>query len=186
MKAAAFERLIRSIRQAGRIRRVGLALVICGLVAVLAAAEVEKRDAGFYLVLAEATSAAELPSPTSGQQVVRYDYKFLRESERAEPARYLLLARKADVPLVLARAPTLREKGENGLPELWLELSPEATRNLETLSREHLGQSVAFVIDGEPVTMHKIRSVITGGQFRLSRCTDRACQYLYGRLTSKP
>jgi hypothetical protein len=44
---------------------------------------------------------------------------------------------------------------------------------------------VVFVLDDEPVTLHKIRSVITGGQFRISRCTDTACQYIYGRLVEK-
>jgi preprotein translocase subunit SecD len=155
------------------------------LSASAAVADGEKRDAGFYLVAAEASSLADLPAPTGGQQVVRYDYKFLRETERGE-ACYLLLPKKADVELVLAKAPRLEERGENGLPELRLELSPEAARNLERLSREHLGQRVAFLIDGEPVTTHKIRSVITDGQFRLSRCTDHACQYIYGRLTSRP
>ena len=145
----------------------------------------EKGHAGFYLVAAEAASVAGLPAPASEQQVVRYDYKFLRDAGRVE-ARYLLLPKRADVPLVLAKAPELEEKGENGFPELRLELTPEAARSLEKLSREHLGQRVAFVIDGEPVTTHKIRSVITDGQFRLSRCTDKACQYIYGRLTGKP
>ncbi len=148
-------------------------------------ASVEKRDAGFYLIAAEAETAEGLPAPTSEQQVARYDYKFLREGERSAP-RFLLMPKQADVPLVLAKTPRLEEKGENGWPELWLELTPAAARNLEKLTREHLGQRVAFVVDGQPVTIHKIRSVISGGQFRVSRCTDRACQYIYGRLTSKP
>ncbi len=167
----------------GRIARLGavLASILVGATAA-AAAEVEKREAGFYLIAAEAQTAAALPVARSDQQVVRYDYRFLRESERSEPL-YLLMPKKADVPLVLAKAPRLEEKGENGFPELWLELTPAAAGNLEKLSREHLGQRVAFVVDGEPVTIHKIRSVISGGQFRVSRCTDRACQYIYGRLT---
>ena len=163
----------------------GLMAIIFMATSIAHGADAEKRQAGFYLVAAEADTADGLPSPNAEQQVVRYDYKFLLESERGEP-RYLLLPKKADVPLVLAKAPKLEEKGENGFPELWLELSPEAARNLEKLSREHLGKRVAFVVDREPVTIHKIRSVITGGQFRVSRCTDRACQYIYGRLTSRP
>jgi preprotein translocase subunit SecD len=149
------------------------------------AADAEKRQAGFYLVAAEAESAAALPAASGEQRIVRYDYRHLRESERGQPL-YLLLAKSADVPLVLARAPELRNDGENGFPELRLELTPESASRLEKLTREHLGGRVAFVIDGEPVTLHKIRSVITGGQFRLSRCTDTACQYLYGRLVGKP
>jgi preprotein translocase subunit SecD len=145
----------------------------------------EHRHAGFYLVAAEAESAAALPAAGGEQRIVRYDYKYLRDAERGRPL-YLLLPKSADVPLVLARAPELQERGANGFPELRLELTPEAASKLEKLTREHLGARVAFMIDGEPVTLHKIRSAITGGQFRLSRCTDTACQYIYGRLVGKP
>jgi preprotein translocase subunit SecD len=144
----------------------------------------EHPRTGFYLIAAEADSVAVLPAPGTGQQVIHYDYKYLRDTERGKP-RFLLLSKTADVPLVLAGKPELQMKGENGFPELRLELTPEAARKLENLTREHLGGTVAFMIDGEPVTIHKIRSVITGGQFRLSRCTDTACQYIYGRLVEK-
>ena len=137
------------------------------------------------MIAAEAESAAELPHAKTEQRIVRYDYRHLREAERGQPL-YLLLPKVADVPLVLAKAPELQVKGENGFPELRLELTADAAKRLETLTREHLGRRVAFVVDGEPVTLHKIRSVITGGQFRLSRCTDTACQYIYGRLVGKP
>lgn len=161
-----------------------LACVLLGL-SSMEAADQKERQTGFYLVAAEAESASALPVAKDGQRVVRYDYRHLRERERGQPL-YLLLPKVADVPLVLAKAPALLKEGENGFPELRLELTAEAARRLETLTREHLGGRVAFVIDGEPVTLHKIRSVITGGQFRLSRCTDTACQYLYGRLVAKP
>jgi preprotein translocase subunit SecD len=121
---------------------VGSVFLACMLVSVsnARAEDGKKRQAGFYLVAAEAESAAGLPAAS----------------------------------------------GENGFPELRLELTPEAASKLEKLTREHLGGRVAFVIEGEPVTLHKIRSVITGGQFRLSRCTDTACQYIYTRLVGKP
>jgi preprotein translocase subunit SecD len=166
---------------------VGLVLLTClpGSASNARAEDGEKRQAGFYLVAAEAETRAALPVASGEQRVVRFDSKYLRETERSQPL-YMLLPKTADVPLVLARAPELQEKGENGFPELRLELTPEAASKLEKLTREHLGGRVAFVIDGEPVTLHKIRSVITGGQFRLSRCTDSACQYLYGRLVGKP
>ncbi len=161
-------------------------LVACVLVSavVVLSARGDKRDTGFYLVVAEAPTAAALPAATSEQQVVKYDYRLLRETERG-PVRYLLMSRSADVPLMLAKAPALNAKGDNGFPELRLELTRESAGKLEKLTREHLGQTVAFVIDGEPVTIHKIRSAITGGQFRLSRCTDTACQYIYGRLAKE-
>jgi preprotein translocase subunit SecD len=124
--------------------------------------EADKHEPGFYLIAAEADSAAALPAPSARQQVVLYDYKFLQDTERGKP-QYLLLPKNADVPLILASKPELQKKGANGFPELRLELTPEAASMLERLSREHLGGKVAFVINGEPVTIHKIRSVITGG-----------------------
>jgi preprotein translocase subunit SecD len=145
---------------------------------------VDKRQTGFFLVAAEADIAAALPVVGAEQQVVLYDYKFLRKFERGK-IRYFLLPKIADVPLILATTPELQEKGENGFPELRLELTNEAANKLEKLTREHLGGKVVFMIDGEPVTFSKIRSVIRGGQFRLSRCTDTACQYIYGRLMEK-
>ena len=167
--------------------RVAVGVLLMGVLLSSCAkgAEVQARQAGFYLIAAEAENAAGLPVANGNRRIVRYDYQRLREGERGQPV-YLLLPKAADVPLVLSRTPELLMKGENGFPELRLELTAEAAKRLETLTREHLGGKVAFVVDGEPVTLHKIRSVITGGQFRLSRCTDTACQYIYGRLVGKP
>jgi preprotein translocase subunit SecD len=167
---------------------VAVGVLLTGLVlglSALATAEGKARQAGFYLIVAEAENAAGLPVANANQRIVRYDYQYLREAERGKPV-YLLIPKAADVPLQLAKVPELEMKGENGFPELRLELTVEAAKRLETLTREHLGGKVAFVVDGEPVTLHKIRSVISGGQFRLSRCTDTACQYIYGRLVGRP
>jgi preprotein translocase subunit SecD len=144
----------------------------------------ENHQAGFYLVAAEAASAEALPTPTAEQQIVRYDEEFLRHSER-KPPRYFLLPRRPDVVLKLAKPPAI-EKSPNGFAGLRLELTKEAAGDLERVSREHLGQLVSLVVDGEVLTVHKIRTVITGGQFRLSRCTDNACEYILGRLTAEP
>lgn len=146
--------------------------------------ETEKPQVGFYLVIAEADSQSALPVATTDQRVVRYDYRFLRDSERGVP-RYILLSKTADVPLLLSKTPEIKDKGENGFPELRLELTPEAAIKLEKLTRDHLNGEVVFVIDDEPVTLHKIRSIISDGKFRLSRCTDTACHYIYGRLVEK-
>jgi preprotein translocase subunit SecD len=160
-----------------------IVLVACVLMATITevAGQPEKHQTGFYLVAAEASTADALPAPNGQQQIARYDQKYLRDSER-EPPRYLLLSRRPDVTLKLAKPPAIG-KGSKGFAELSLELTKEAAGDLERVSREHLGQRVAFVVDGEVVTTHKIRSVITGGQFRLSRCTDNACQYIFVRLT---
>lgn len=155
-----------------------MSIGVCGQ----ARADDKQPPAGFYLIAAEAASAAELPAPKDDQQVICYDEKSLRGED--VPPRYLLVAKKADVTLTLAKAPELG-KADNGFAEIQLELTKEAAANLEKLSRDHLGKRVAFVIDEKPVTVHKIRSVITGGKFKLSRCTDNACEFIYGRLKEK-
>jgi preprotein translocase subunit SecD len=146
--------------------------------------QADRYQTGFYLIAAEADSTISLPPANANQRVVRYDYKYLQVSERSKP-RYLLLPKTVDVPLMLIKTPELQKKGKNGFPELRLELTSESASKLEKLTRDHIGGKVAFAIDGEPVTLHKIRSIITDGKFRLSRCTDTACQYIYGRLVEK-
>lgn len=53
---------------------------------------------------------------------------------------------------------------------------------MERVTRENIGRSAAFVIDGDVVTAHKIRTVIEGGRIQLSRCTDDACEVIAVRL----
>jgi hypothetical protein len=39
-----------------------------------------------------------------------------------------------------------------------------------------------MVVDGEIVTVHKIRSIITGGKVQITRCTDNACEVIRSKL----
>jgi len=66
-----------------------------------------------------------------------------------------------------------------------MSLTPNSSMNLENFTKEHIGGKIVFMIGNEPVTIHKIRSVISGGEFKISRCTDTACKYIYGRLIEK-
>lgn len=140
-------------------------------------------DTGMFLILAEAGSKEDLRPLRLGEQAARYDYKFLRESE-ARPARYFILHEYADVPLDLAE-PVQSRQGQLGTTELSFTLTPEAAAAAERMSRENLGKNVALLIDGEVITAHKVRSVITDGRFVLSRCTDNACEYIRARLAAR-
>jgi hypothetical protein len=40
-----------------------------------------------------------------------------------------------------------------------------------------------LVVDGQIVTLHKIRSVVTDGKLQITRCTDDACQVIRAKLT---
>ena len=135
---------------------------------------------GLFLIHAEAPSPDALPEPGPDRRIARYDYSFLDPEERRAP-KYLLLANAPDVSLLLAESPETVE-GEGGRPELLLQLTEGAAAQMERVTRENIGRSAAFVIDGDVVTAHKIRTVIEGGRIQLSRCTDDACEYIAVRL----
>jgi len=170
-----------------RMTSVGVVLLGCALGAagtyVSAAGQGAEAQAGFHLVLAEGPTADALPAPAANQRVVLYDYRFLLPEDR-QPARYLLLAKVPDVALLLSKPPE-RQKGEDGRTQLLLEASEKATAELATLTRDHVGRRVAFAIGADVVSIHTIRSPIVDGRFRMSRCTDNACEYIYGRLTKR-
>ncbi len=68
---------------------------------------------------------------------------------------------------------------------LGVALKKEYAALLEEFSRAHLDGKVVVVLDGEVITMHKVRSVITGGKFQLTRCYDDACEVLLSKLLEK-
>jgi len=55
-------------------------------------------------------------------------------------------------------------------------------KRAEAFTRAHQGGRMAMVIDGEIVTLHKVRSVITDGKVQITRCTDNACEVLRSKL----
>ncbi len=144
------------------------------------AAEESAAGTGLYLILADADSPGDLPELSAEQQVLPYDYKFLRDDER-RPPRYLLLPRRANVPFLLAKRPEA-VVGERGFTELLIQLTEEAAAEMERFTGENIGRSAAFLIDGEVITAHKIRAVIKDGRLQLSRCNDNACEYILARL----
>lgn len=144
------------------------------------AAEESAAGTGLFLILADAESPGDLPEPSSEEQVLPYDYKFLRDEE-PRPPRYLLLPRRPNVPFLLAKRPEA-VVGERGFTELLIQLTEEAAAEMERFTGENIGRSAAFLIDGEVITAHKIRAVIKDGRLQLSRCNDNACEYILARL----
>jgi preprotein translocase subunit SecD len=61
-------------------------------------------------------------------------------------------------------------------------LARKNVKRAETFTRAHLGGRIAMVVDGEIVTLHKIRTVITDGKVQIARCTDNACDVIYSKL----
>ncbi len=135
---------------------------------------------GVYAVLKEAPSAEQAHVQGVRHAVLLYDKKY-SESDRNEPAKYVAIDTASFVPLVLA-APPDTKTDDRGFALLSVKLAREHVKTLEDFTRAHLNGTVAIVLDGEIVTMHKVRSVITGGDVQITRCQDNACQVLRAKL----
>jgi hypothetical protein len=109
-----------------------------------------------------------------------YDRKY-SESDKNQPPKYVALDTSFFVPLVLAGPPDAR-KDDRGWTLLSVTLAREQVKSLENFTRAHLGGTVATVVGGEIVTMHKVRTVIQDGRAQITRCQDDACQVLLVKL----
>ncbi len=136
---------------------------------------------GAYAVLREAPSDQEAGVEGPSQVVLRYDRRKYSDAPTNEPLTYVVLDAKDYVPLVIEGTPELKSDGQ-GKSLLSVSLVRKNVKRAETFTRAHLGGRIAMVIDGEIVTLHKIRAVITDGKVQITRCTDNACEVLRSKL----
>ncbi len=135
---------------------------------------------GLYAVIREASTpdSARLEGP--GHTVAVYDRKYT-DADLTTPPAYLALDTTTYVPLILSGPPDARKDGR-GWTMLSVTLSREQVKPLEDFTRAHLGGRVAILLDGEVVSMHKVRAVVEGGQLQITRCGDNACDVLLAKL----
>jgi preprotein translocase subunit SecD len=136
---------------------------------------------GFYAVLTEASSRGEAQTDSVPTMVLLYDGKYVDSSQTVSPS-YVALDTVSFVPLILEGSPTTNKDG-NGRTLLGVTLSRKYIGTLEDFTKAHLGGRVAIVLDGEIITMHRIRSVISEGKIQITRCYDNACEILLSKLT---
>jgi preprotein translocase subunit SecD len=53
---------------------------------------------------------------------------------------------------------------------------------LKAFSAENLNKETAIVVDGEVLTMHKIKVVLTSGPLQITGFYDNACELLFVKL----
>lgn len=135
---------------------------------------------GLYLVQREANAKSELGSLKGSELILVNDNEFLAPEERGETS-YIVVSKSAYIPIILAGEP-VKSNDQAGRPKLEISLSREQIQPLEKFTRENVMKSVAIVIGGKVVTMHKIRVPIVGGKMQITRCTDHGCEALYTQL----
>jgi preprotein translocase subunit SecD len=136
---------------------------------------------GIYAVLIEAATREEAQGGDTRRVVLPYEKKYT-DSGPGEPLKYVAIDPSSFVPLILEGAPESKKDG-GGKTILSVTLKKEYVKALEDFTRAHLGGKIAILLDGEIVTLHKVRSVISEGKFQVTRCTDNACEVLRAKLT---
>ena len=144
----------------------------------------KKLPDGVYAVLREGLQEKDVLPLKAGEALAVHRHRYLKDGEK-EPPRFLAVRSAPDVLLDLAAEPkAVKEKEE--VMRVLLKLRPKAAAALERLTRDHLGRPVAIVVGGEVVTVHKVRTVITGGDVQISSCAPGPAGYLLKQLQGRP
>jgi hypothetical protein len=136
---------------------------------------------GMYFVLREATTLQGARVEGVPQVVLAYDRRKYSEAPPNEPLTYVAIDPTDYIPLLIEGVPEMKTDAQ-GKSILSVSLARKNIDRTETFTRAHLGGKIVMLIDGEIVTLHKIRSVITGGKLQITRCTDNACQVIRAKL----
>lgn len=122
---------------------------------------------GLYLITTIDTLETHKTSPKSNEKEVRFSTLF-EEYNSGEYIR-LIVDTTQYVPLELQSAPSAEQQTEHK-KKLLLTLTKRASEQLITFSTQYVNKRVALIVDGEALTMHKIRVPITSGQLQITLC----------------
>jgi len=136
---------------------------------------------GAYAVLREAATPQDARAESLRQVVLTYDRRKYSDAPPDEPLTYVAIDPTDYVPLIIEGVPEMK-KDSQGKSILSVSLTRANAKKTEAFTRAHLGGRIAMVVDGEIVTLHKIRSVISGGKLQITRCTDNACEVIRAKL----
>lgn len=134
---------------------------------------------GLYLIVKIDTVATQVDT-LSSKEIAIYFSKLFEDFNSDEYLR-IIIDTTEYVPLELEKEPT-SEQQTDAKKKLLLSLTKEASEKLKSFTTNHVMKRVVLVVDGEALTMHKIRVPITSGQLQITRCNDNACERLYVTL----
>jgi hypothetical protein len=136
---------------------------------------------GAYIVLREASTPQDARIEGIPQVILAYDRRKYSDAPPNEPLVYVAINPTDYIPLLIEGVPEMQKDGQ-GKSILSVSLARKNVERTEAFTRAHLGGKIAMLVDGEIVTLHKIRSVISGGKLQITRCTDNACEVIRAKL----
>lgn len=130
---------------------------------------------GLYLITRTDTTNINEESRSTKEIEIRFNKLFLEFSSDEYLKIFVDTAEYA--PLILEKVPTTEQQTE-AKKKLLLTLTKEASERLKIFTSKHLSKHVVLVVDGEALTIHKIKEPITSGLLQITRCDDNACEIL--------
>lgn len=140
----------------------------------------KQRVNGVYRVFEERTTENRFDPVPADCHLVTYDQSYAT-GVPGIPVRYVVISAEPGVPMVLGTKPE-KQIHENGNPSLQIQFERKYADQLRQFTSDNLNKSIAMVIGGKVVTMHKVRAAIEGGRVQITRCSDKACDVLYSEL----
>jgi hypothetical protein len=134
---------------------------------------------GIYLIEKLGSDTSQFDSLSINEVVINFNHMFIENN--VQEFTKIVIDTTEFVPLELEKLPITEQQTELK-KKLLLSLTKEASEKLKTLTAKHVMRKVALVVDGEAVTIHKIREAITSGQLQITRCNDNACEHLVVKL----
>lgn len=154
-------------------------IIINGLMSFSQTKVIKPIPDGLYLVDRIDTVATQTDILLSKEVSIKFSTLF--DDFNSEQYLRLIIDTTEYVPLDLEKAP-LTEQQTESKKKIFLSLTQRASDKLKLFSIVQVMKLVAIVVDGEALTMHKIKEPITSGQLQITRCNDNACERLYEKL----
>jgi preprotein translocase subunit SecD len=135
---------------------------------------------GMYLATGVFDTLTAAETSSRGSRIVTDHHIYEAPSERAAP-RYVAIDTTEHVPFILQSAPTTTDD-RDGRALLSITLDAKYKEKLKEFTIRYLDRSVAILVGGELVSVHKIRSVIPEGKLQVTSCGADVCKVLYSKL----
>ncbi len=134
---------------------------------------------GIYLIERTGNTTEKVLPLAENERKIEFNEEFIEKTD--QDVKYIVINKDEYAPLKLKTAPKTEAQDDNR-KKLMLELTEQAKEQLKDFTTKHLNQLTTIVVNGEALTMHKIKSIIDGGFLQITRCTDNACEMLYVEL----
>lgn len=147
---------------------------------VSGAAAQEPLADGIYKVLRIGTQRVQITPIKQGEAALIYDHRYF-EPVAGRPDQMIAVVAKPDVALELEERPQPLED-DAGRPGVRLRLNARAAAAFEEFTASSPGARFAVVVDGEVVTVYKVRGPISGGELVVEDCRPVTCDFLRQQL----